>query len=438
MFERLRAALWPPMATRAGVGTSIHTATDYGRDILWNTPDGWEQDRQWLWWVGDGAEGGYGNPPPDARGLSGASAIPAVLRCTSIIADTIAAMPWRVYAGYTQRDTPRWLTDPQLARPDGRVFLDDDGVTTAPRFPSSKSAVEFWAEWITSALWFGDGFIYFPLGRDKTTKQPKPPFFNLNPTAVEWRDGAWYVEDTELDPDKLIHLRGEPPYPATGKGEGIVQRFGLDLGLAAAMRSYASGIFNTGVPAGYLKVNAPNVSEPQADTLKARWLKQHGGAKRSIAVLNAATDFVPIALSPVDSQLDTAREWSLRDIALAFGVPAYMLGVPGDSSTYANVESRMIELRTFTLLPWIRRIESCLDSQFAAGTELKIITDSMLRADTATRFTAYESALRGGWLTVAEIRALEDRPPLDQVSTAPEDEMPVTPAIPDELPVEDV
>jgi HK97 family phage portal protein len=105
-----------------------------------------------------------------------------------------------------------------------------------------------------------------------------------------------------------------------------------------------------------------------------------------------------------------------------------MLGVPGDSSTYANVESRMIELRTFTLLPWIRRIEACLDAQFPAGTEVKINTDSMLRADTATRYSAYTAALAGGWMTVDEIRALEDRPPLpEQVSTDPVDVMPAIP-----------
>jgi HK97 family phage portal protein len=422
MFDRLRAAL----GLRAAAGTNIHRATDYGRDILVNSPDGWEQDRQFLWWVGPGAENGYGNPPPDARGLSGATAIPAVMRCTSIISDTIAAMPWRVYSGYDQKLTPRWLTDPQLTRPDGRVFIDDDGVTTAPRNPAAKSAVEFWAEWITSALWFGDAYAYAPRGRG-ADGQPLAPLWQINPNSVEYRDGGYWVDDFLLDADKLIHLRGEPPYD-NGTGDGVIDRFGLDLGLAASMRGYASNIFNTGIPAGYLKVNTPNVTEPQADTLKSRWMSQHGGTKRSIAVLNAATDFVPIALSPVDSQLDTAREWSLRDIALAFGVPAYMLGVPGDSSTYANVESRMIELRTFTLLPWIRRIEACLDAQFPAGTEVKINTDSMLRADTATRYSAYTAALAGGWMTVDEIRALEDRPPLpEQVSTDPVDVMPAIP-----------
>jgi hypothetical protein len=91
----------------------------------------------------------------------------------------------------------------------------------------------------------------------------------------------------------------------------------------------------------------------------------------------------------------------------------------------------MIELRTFTLLPWIRRIEACLDAQFPAGTETKINTDSMLRADTATRYSAYSTALAGGWMTVDEIRALEDRPPLpEQVSTDPADAMPPPPPPP--------
>lgn len=102
----------------------------------------------------------------------------------------------------------------------------------------------------------------------------------------------------------------------------------------------------------------------------------------------------------------------MRDVALAFGIPAYMLGVPGDSSTYANVESRMIELRTFSLLPWERRIESTLDAQLARGTSLKIRSDALLRADTATRYAAYKTALETGWLTVNEVRELEDRAPL--------------------------
>jgi len=56
---------------------------------------------------------------------------------------------------------------------------------------------------------------------------------------------------------------------------------------------------------------------------------------------------------------------------------------------------------------------------------LKINTAGTLRGDTSTRYAAYSAALAAGWMTVDEVRALEDRPPLPhQVSTDVQDVMP--------------
>jgi HK97 family phage portal protein len=277
--------------------------------------------------------------------------------------------------------------------------------------------VEFWANWVNAALWWGDGYIYCPV-RD-INGQPKPPLWQLHPNDVkiDKDSGTYWVGQTMLPSGSIIHLRGAPPY-RDGHGNGVLTSNAADIGLAATIRSYASSVFTSGVPAGYLKSSQPSMTPDQAIALKASWLKAHGNAKRSIAVLNATTEFHPISLNPVDAGLAAAREWGLRDIALAFGIPPYMLGVPGDSSTYANVESRMIELRTFSLLPWIRRIESVLDSEFPRGTSVKIKSDALLRADTATRYAAYESALRAGWITTDEVRQLEDRAPLPSSDTS--------------------
>lgn len=198
----------------------------------------------------------------------------------------------------------------------------------------------------------------------------------------------------------------------------MITTHAAELGLMATVRQYANGVFHTGVPAGYLKSTQPSMTAEQASALKAAWLAQHGGAKRSIAVLNATTEFHPIALSPVDAQMSAAREWSLRDVALAFGIPATMLGIPGDTSTYTNIESRMTELAQFSLMPWIRRVESTLDAEFPAGTSLKVIFQGMMRADTKTRFDSYKTALDAGWLTVDEVRALEDLAPLESEGVA--------------------
>ena len=64
----------------------------------------------------------------------------------------------------------------------------------------------------------------------------------------------------------------------------------------------------------------------------------------------------------------------------------------------------MIELRAFTLLPWIRRIESTLDAQFPRGTTLKVKTAGLERADTKTRYDAYAVGISAGFLTADDVR----------------------------------
>jgi HK97 family phage portal protein len=422
-----------PIAARiAERGAVTRYATD-GRDMLTNDPDGWEVERPQIWWTGGpeeppdwGGGGGYGgpwgNPPPNAVGspVYGLAALPAVTRCTSLISDTIAGAPWRVRRGWEILDAPAWILDPQALRIDQRI-VDPE------RVPEVRlSRVEFWSQWVTAALWMGDGFVYAPVRDDNGA--PRPPMWQLHPLKVAIDNGRYFVgeDGVELEPGSVIHLRGHGPF-FDGRGWGVLTRHAEDIGLGIAVRGYAYGTFHSGVPSGYLKVNATGLTKDQATDLRRQWMRHHGNGRRSIAVLNSTVDFNPIFVSPLDAQLDRQREWSLRDIAIAFGVPAWFLGVPGDSSTYANVESRMNELRSLTHLPWVTRIESCLDAQFPHGTGLKLNLDAILRADTKGRFEAYAIALKEGWMTIDEVRAIEDLPPLDYAT--PHDVAPDLPQI---------
>ena len=390
---------------------NVLTATD-GRDVLHNDPDGWEVDQPWLWWAGPAGGGGtlgpFGNPIPGAGpgpGIAGFTGIPGVARSSSIITDTLATLPWHVYRGDTERlPTPDWLDDPQALRLDGRVV---GGSSDETRW----SVVDYWGQWILSALWWGDGFAYVP--SRGANGQPAPPLWLLHPADVVVEKGRYWVAGEELPTGSIIHLRGSHPI-VDGRGSGVLTRFAGDLKLSQALRDYAVGAFTAGVPNGYLKVNAPNLDAAQAEQLKARWMQQHGG-RRSIAVLNATTEFHPLTWSPIDLGASDFARISLAQIALMFGIPAYLLGAPTDTATYANVESRMIELYQLTLLPWIGRIEAVLDAQFPRGTSVRVEVDGLLRADTKTRYDTYAVALDKGILTVDEVRALENRAPLEGV-----------------------
>lgn len=389
------------------ISTSILRATD-GRDALLNTPDGWEVEQPWLWWLGPtgGGTGPFGHPLPGAGAgpWENAVALPAVSRATSLVVDTLAALPWHVYRGTDRLPTPDWIEDPQALRLDGRV-VDDASPVVGDRW----SSMDFWTQWLTSALWFGDGYVYAP---SRTTDgSPKPPMWVVHPLDVDLRAGRYFVGDVELPPSTVIHLRGLEPI-VDGHGSGVLSRFAAQLAYSQTLRDYAAGVFYTGVPAGYLKVTKEGLAQDKADELKAKWLAAHGGSQRSIAVLNATTEFHPLTFSPVDAALVDVMAADLNELANAFGIPGYLLGAPTDNNTYANVESRRIDLATFTYLPWTSRIEAVLDAQFPRGVSLKVALDGLLRADSKSRAETLTLYVEKGVMTVDEARALLDLPPM--------------------------
>jgi len=146
-----------------------------------------------------------------------------------------------------------------------------------------------------------------------------------------WRillgDGSEWV-DTDRDGRYTLGGRGfrlvclwEP----NGDGTGVFGRHAADLGLAVQVRSYASGTFRSGVPAGFLKVSAPGLTQEQADKLKSAWMNAHGVDRRSIAVLNATTEFQAVNISPVDAQLSQTDDMVLRMVAHAFNLSSRSL-----------------------------------------------------------------------------------------------------------------
>lgn len=410
---------------------NLHYATD-GRDILLNTPDGWEVDRQHLWWDGpadgDGTGGPFGNPPPDADmgPSSWGWASPVVSRCLQLTADKISSMPWKTYRGRDQVETPTWLIDPQNLAADGRRH----SVTTKLM---RLSGVDFWAQHLRSMLLLGEGITYTPRVRDENDEPTGPivaPLYNLNPTHLEVTpDGRWWVENPdvlggdypgyeEIDSRELLITR-YIVRPGKLRGLGVLKGHAADLGFAAHIRGFADNLLRRGVPNGYLKSSKPDLDQAQADILKRAWMRSHGGVKKSIAVLNATTEFHPIQLDMQSVAYIDMKRLSAWELALCFGVPPGKLGISlGNSMQYSSLEMANTEYVQDTLLGLARKMESAVDAVLPAGTQLKIDFNQLLRGDTSTRYAAYQTGLGSGFLTLDEVRSFEDLPPLTPAAIA--------------------
>jgi hypothetical protein len=206
-----------------------------------------------------------------------------------------------------------------------------------------------------------------------------------------------------------------------GITQGVLATHASEMGLAARAQRYADGMFSTGVPSGILKSSIPNIRKEQAERLREQWMEAHSGDRRSVGVLNATTDFTPLGLSPVDLALVEMRQMSLLDIANAFGVPVHMLGGnDGGSNTYSNAESRSMDFKQYSLYGWATAVEEVLSALLPAGVFMAIAFGGLLRPDTSTRYAAYSTAIKDGWLTVNEVRLLENLGPLPGAGVAGE------------------
>jgi HK97 family phage portal protein len=406
---------------------SLHTATD-GRDVLFNDPDGWEVDQPWLWWDGDSANNPnaghtFGNPIPGAELAGGylGYALPVVDRCLQLTADKIAGMPWKVYRGRERIDTPPWIIDPQALSRDGRrLFVGGD---MDVRF----SAVEFWATYLRSLLLEGEGIAYTPRVPDADGNPTGPiiaPCYVLNPRVVEIVNGRYAVPSPDedgweyLDPRELIVTRWITR-PGKKRGLGALQAHLYDFFVSRDLRQYADNLIQRGVPNGYLKSTKPDLDQIKADELKASWMGAHGNVRKSIAVLNATTEFVPITINPQAMQYAEMVKLSDWNICHVFGVPPTKLGLSmGSSLQYSTLESANAEYIQDALMNVARRVESAVDAALPAGSNLKVDFNQLLRADTVTRYQAYEIGIRAGFLTEDEVREFEDLPPLPE-ATAP-------------------
>ena len=116
---------------------------------------------------------------------------------------------------------------------------------------------------------------------------------------------------------------------------------------------------NSARPSGAL-VYAPkeggNLSDEQFDRLKAELEDGYSGAARAgrPLLLEGGLDWKAMGLTPKDMDFIEAKRAAARDIALAFGVPPMLLGIPGDN-TYANYQEANRAFYRMTVLPLVAR-----------------------------------------------------------------------------------
>ncbi|WP_313075844.1 phage portal protein [Melaminivora sp.] len=328
-----------------------------------------------------------------------------VWACTRLISETIATLPLSMY-----ERTPtgkkvasgHWLHGVIHDRPnaDSTASVFWEAVVAAMLLRGAARAEKLMIGTRTVGLRFLDP------NRLSGTRM-------LNGTT-EWR----YIEDDGLQrkipADRIWHI---PGFSLDGKNGVSVIRYGAQVfGNAIAADEAAGKTFKAGLlQTLYYKV-ANWLTEDQRKEFKKEYV---GSIERGeVPVLEGGIDVGAVGVKPADAQLLESRGFSVEEICRWFRVPPWMVGRTEKSTSWGSgIEQQMIGFLTFTLGPWLRRIEQSITKDLLTPAERlrfypKFAVEGLLRADSAGRAAFYGVMVDKGILTRDEIRELEDREPM--------------------------
>lgn len=220
-------------------------------------------------------------------------------------------------------------------------------------------------------------------------------------------------EDKALTSDDVIHIT-DLIEPGALTGMSRVERLKEALGLSSAMQSFAARFFGQGATTQGIIEFPGNLTPDQAKNLRDGFDSAHRGFRRAhkTGVLSGGATYKQTTVAPDQAQMIESRRFSVEEIARAFNIPLSFMGIPGTQS-YASVEQNAIQFVTHTLRPYIEKLEWAYSRLLPVEAFLKFNVDGLLRGDFNSRISAYATGLQSGFMSVNDVRKLEDLSPAE-------------------------
>ncbi|MFC7544851.1 phage portal protein [Plantactinospora sp. GCM10030261] len=330
-----------------------------------------------------------------------ALSLSAVYTCVSLVSDAVASLPVDVVLTVGESRVPvagpAWLNQPNpFDRP-----------------------MDFWGKVMTSLLCDGNAFVrVFRAGNGKVVA-----LLPLDPRTVRvelTEDGSgvlYKVADQILFGRDVVHVRGFATASSL-RGLSPLENARQTVGAGLATEEYAARFFSQGATVSGI-VEHPGTPKPGEAAVLAKMLrKNHAGVKNShaVGILTGGAQWKQVSVTPEQAQFLDTQRFNRLAIAGIFRVPAYYLDPTVASSWGSGVEEQHNFFTSQTLMPWLVRLEQAFSSLLPTGQSLRFNVNSRMRVKTLERYEAYRTAIEAGFLSVDEVRALEDREPLSHTS----------------------
>ncbi len=275
-------------------------------------------------------------------------------RCVRMIAEAAASTPLRVFVDGVRRDDHPLAV--LLARPN-----------------QEQSGAE-WLEALYGALQTA-GNAYAEAVGEETPEELwtlRPDRVKVVPGRAGWPEAWEYsVDGRSVRIDRAAD--GWSPVMQLKLFHPTDDHYGFSPLEAAAFAidvHNASGAWNKALldnaarPSGALVYGAKDgerLTTEQFEALRGQVEDSHAGTLNAgrPMILEGGLDWKPMSWTPADMDFIAGKHAAAREIALAFGVPPQLLGIPGDA-TYANYREANAAFWRGTVVPLVRKTASAL------------------------------------------------------------------------------
>lgn len=334
-----------------------------------------------------------------------------VWACVGTIANSVSLMALETFTthGNGDNDVPRRITDPAI------VSNPSPGVTQA----------DFLHQVMVSALLRGNTYGHIGAfdSRGKPAQIELLDPDSVNPRLVDGKMQYW-VNGNQIPTPEVWHFRGMT-LPGCKVGLSPIAYGALAFGVELSAAKFARDFFdNGGVPKAVLESDLV-IDEGQARTLKQRLIE--ATRNREPVALGSGVKYVPISVKPDESQFVATLQNSVATTARFFFMPPEMVGgSSGQSMTYASREQRALDYATYTVSPWLKRIEDAYYWMLPRPQFVSFNESNLLRTDAETQAKVRVTYIAGKVLPPSRVLKTMNEPPLTDAEKTELELVPLT------------
>jgi HK97 family phage portal protein len=219
-------------------------------------------------------------------------------------------------------------------------------------------------------------------------------------------------EKFELPDENVLHIKGLGFDGYTGYN--VVEYMREAVGYGIAVKEYAGRFFDGDATPGGVLSHPEQLTKTAQKNLYDSWEKRHSGlsTKHRLQILEEGMQYTPIGVSPEQAQSLEVQKYTVDDCARIFNIPPHKLGSM-DRATFSNIEEQNLDFISSTMMYWFKKWEGEANYKLLSPSQQKnyfceILAEGLLRGRVEQRTNAYAKARQWGWMSVNDIRRLEN------------------------------